>query len=79
MKKNNEELVIRVYDENGPSVQEAILESFNREYNQNSILKDKKKGRNKDFLVSEMDNYQKMIEELDKHQDNLNKANKKIY
>lgn len=77
--KNNNEKVICIYDENGPSVQEAILESFNREYNQNSILKDKKKARNKDFLVSEMDNYQKMIEELDKHQDNLNKANKKIY
>ena len=77
--KNNNEKVICIYDENGPSVQEAILESFNREYNQNSILKDKKKGRNKDFLVSEMDNYQKMIEELDKHQDNLNKANTKIY
>ena len=77
--KNNNEKVICIYDENGHSVQEAILESFNREYNQNSILKDKKKGSNKDFLVSEMDNYQKMIEELDKHQDNLNKANKKIY
>ena len=51
--------------------------SFNQEYNQNSILKDKKKGRNKDFLVSEMDNYQEMVEELDKHQDNLNKANEK--
>ena len=35
------------------------------------------KGRNKDFLVSEMDNYQEMVEELDKHQDNLNKANEK--
>ena len=43
------------------------IESFNQEYNQNSILKDKKKGRNKDFLVSEMDNYQEMVEELDKH------------
>ena len=53
------------------------IESFNQEYNQNSILKDKKKGRNKDFLVSEMDNYQEMVEELDKHQDNLNKANEK--
>ena len=30
MKKNNEELVIRVYDENGPSVQEAILEAFEK-------------------------------------------------
>ena len=28
MKKNNEELVIRVFDENGPNVQDAILETF---------------------------------------------------
>ena len=28
MKKNNEELVIRVFDENGPNVQDAILEAF---------------------------------------------------
>ena len=30
MKKNNEELVIRVFDENGPSVQDAILEAFRK-------------------------------------------------
>jgi hypothetical protein len=30
MKKNNEELIIRVFDENGPSVQEAILEAFRK-------------------------------------------------
>lgn len=53
------------------------MEAFKHEYNQNSILKDKKKGRSKDFLVSEMDNYQEMVEELDKHQNNLNKANEK--
>jgi hypothetical protein len=35
------------------------IEPFNQEYNQNSILKDKKKGRNKDFLVSEMDTIKK--------------------
>ena len=29
------------------------------------------------FVVSETDNYQEMVEELDKHQDNLNKANEK--
>ena len=28
--KNNEELVIRVFDENGPSVQDAILEAFRK-------------------------------------------------
>ena len=30
MKKNNEELIIRIFDENGPSVQEAILEAFRK-------------------------------------------------
>lgn len=30
MKKNNEELVIRVFDENGSSVQDAILEAFRK-------------------------------------------------
>ena len=30
MKKNNKELVIRVFDENGPSVQDAILEAFRK-------------------------------------------------
>jgi len=30
MKKNNEELVIRVFDENGPSINEKILEVFRK-------------------------------------------------
>ena len=30
MKKNNEELVIRVYDENGKNVQDVILEAFRK-------------------------------------------------
>lgn len=30
MKKNNEELVIRVFDENGPNVQDAIIEAFRK-------------------------------------------------
>ena len=30
MKKNNEELVIRVFDENCPNVQDAILEAFRK-------------------------------------------------
>ena len=48
------------------------IESFNHEYNQNSILKYKNKSKNKDFLVSEINNYQEMVEELDKYQNNLN-------
>ena len=30
MKKNNEELVIRLFDENGPNVQDAILKAFRK-------------------------------------------------
>ena len=30
MKKNNEELVIRVFDENGPNVQDVILDAFEK-------------------------------------------------
>ena len=30
MKKNNKELVIRVFDENGPNVQDAILKAFRK-------------------------------------------------
>jgi len=30
MKKNNKELVISVFDKNGPSVQDAILEAFKK-------------------------------------------------
>lgn len=33
MKKNNEELVIREFDENDPNVQEAILEAFRKYLN----------------------------------------------
>lgn len=53
------------------------IDSFNKEYGLYNTLTEKRKGRNRDFLVSQMDNYQEMKEELKKHQDNLNKANEK--
>ena len=53
------------------------IDSFNKEYGLYNTLAEKRKGRNRDFLVSQMDNYQEMKEELKKHQDNLNKANEK--
>ena len=53
------------------------IDSFNKEYGLYNTLVEKRKGRNRDFLVSQMDNYQEMKEELKKHQDNLNKANEK--
>lgn len=51
------------------------IESFNQEYNLNDNLKAKKKGRNKDYNVSEMNHYQQMEEQLEKHQKRLDKAN----
>ena len=53
------------------------IDSFNKEYGLYNTLAEKRKGRNRDLLVSQMDNYQEMKEELKKHQDNLNKANDK--
>ena len=51
------------------------IEEFNKEYGLDNILKKKRKGRNNDFLVSEMENYAEMQEAIERHQMNLDKAN----
>ena len=51
------------------------IEEFNKEYGLDSILKKKKKGRNDDKYVSEMENYAEMQEAIERHQMNLDKAN----
>ena len=53
------------------------IESFNKEYNLTNSLKKKQKGRNRDYHITEMDNYMEMKEQLEKNQENLDKANKK--
>lgn len=53
------------------------IEAFNKEYNLNHSLKKKQKGRNRDYLVSEMGNYQEMKKGIEKHQKDLEIANKK--
>ena len=53
------------------------IEAFNKEYNLNHALKKKQKGRNRDYLVSEMGNYQEMKKEIEKHQKDLEIANNK--
>ena len=53
------------------------IESFNKEYNLTNSLKKKQKGRNRDYHITEMDNYTEMKEQLEKNQKNLEKANKK--
>ena len=55
------------------------IESFNKEYNLTNSLKKKQKGRNRDYHISEMDNYMEMKEQLEKNQENLEKANKKSF
>ena len=49
------------------------IESFNKEYNLTNTLKDKKKGRNHDYHITEMDNYLEMKEQLEKNQKSLRK------
>ena len=53
------------------------IEEFNKEYGLNDKLKTKKKGRNKDYYISEMDNYEQMQEQLEKNQEKLEIASKK--
>lgn len=51
------------------------IEEFNKEYGLDNILKKKRKGRNNDFLVSEIENYAEIQEVIERHQMNLEKAN----
>lgn len=53
------------------------IESFNKEYLTNNKLKTKLKGRNKDYHVTEMENYQRMKRNIEIHQNNLNRAKEK--
>ncbi len=45
------------------------IESFNKEYNTNYKSKPKLKGRNKDYHITEMDNYQQIKDNIEIHQD----------
>ena len=53
------------------------IEEFNQEYNLDSTLKKKQKGRNMDIHVSDMYNYIALKKQLEKNNENLEKANKK--
>ena len=53
------------------------IESFNKEYSLNNVLKDKLNGRNIDILSKDMVNYQLMKDELDNNRIKLDTANKK--
>lgn len=53
------------------------IASFNKEYGLNNVLKTKKKGRNKDINVKDMDGYVEMREEISKNKERLEKTNVK--
>ncbi|MBR3230310.1 MAG: plasmid recombination protein [Bacilli bacterium] len=53
------------------------IEEFNKEYNLNHSLKKKQKGRNHDYLISEMDNYIEMKKGIEKYQKDLEVVNNK--
>lgn len=53
------------------------IDAFNKEYGENYKLKTKMKGRNKDYHVTEMDNYQRMKNNIEVHQKDLNHVKEK--
>lgn len=53
------------------------IEEYNNEYNLSSTLKNKLKGRNRDFHISNMDNYQETKDLIEKNQKNIDSINNK--
>lgn len=53
------------------------INSFNKVYKDKMQLKRKMKGRNIDYLVSEMGDYQRKIKEVDKQRERIEKLDKK--
>lgn len=58
-------------------MRKACIKSYNKTYGLNSKLKDKKKGRNKDYTVSQMVHYDELVSEYDNHQRLIEQANNK--
>ena len=67
------ESLIRLQDK----MRTLCIEEFNQEYNLDSTLKKKQKGRNRDIHIKDMDNYIEMKKQLEKNTENLEVANKK--
>ena len=65
--------------DNLPKIQDKMrvkcIESFNKEYGLNVILKDKQKGRNIDYRVSQMADYEDLKKNYDKQRKKINQLN----
>ena len=59
-------------------MRENCIKEFNKEYEENYILKEKEKGRNKDIHVKDMVNYQELKKELEANKKSIDKSNEKI-
>lgn len=56
----------------------CCIKSYNKVYSKNSLLKQKKKGRNQDINVNEMGNYREIKKQLEKQEQKLSQANNQI-
>ena len=64
--------------DNLPKIQDKMrdkcIESFNKEYGLNAVLKDKQKGRNIDYRVSQMNNYDELVKSYNKQREKITKV-----
>ena len=67
------ESLIRLQDK----MRTLCIEEFNQVYSLDSTLKTKKKGRNRDIHVSDMNNYIELKKQIEKNNKTLKEANKK--
>ena len=56
----------------------CCIKSYNKVYSKNSLLKQKKKGRNQDINVNEIGNYREIKKQLEKQEQKLSQANNQI-
>ena len=65
--------------DNLPKIQDKMrdkcIQSFNKEYGLNAVLKDKQKGRNIDYRVSQMADYDELKKNYNKQRQKINKLN----
>ena len=61
----------RIQDE----MRNCCIKSYNKIYRENSLLKQKKKGRNQDINVKDMRDYRKIKKQLEQKEQKLTKAN----
>lgn len=65
--------------DNLPKIQDKMrdkcIQVFNKEYGLNAVLKDKQKGRNIDYRVSQMADYDELKMNYNKQRQKINKLN----